>query len=297
MLEDALGYAAKGWPVFPWNATERKPHTATGFYAATTNATKLCQWWRKWPEANVALPTGEMSGIDVLDVDTHSGDGFATLAGLPAVPPTLTATTPRAGHHHFFQHTPGMRCCRLGPGLEIKATGGLVILPPARGREWLDQIAIAEAPAWISELAQANGCASTHQERPSTAEAGTKLAAFRRSAPKGSHEANYALRATDNAMQEISATVASDYQNDLIFDKAFGLGRMVARGWITADTVEVALFHAGKACGLVAETSEAQVRATILSGMWRGHLIPHHDLKCRDCPSVGRSRKGRTLTG
>jgi hypothetical protein len=50
------------------------------------------------------------------------------------------------------------------------------------------------------------------------------------------------------------ATVASDYQSDLVFDKAFGLGRMVVRGWITADAVEVALFYAGKACGLVAET-------------------------------------------
>jgi hypothetical protein len=34
----------------------------------------------------------------------------------------------------------------------------------------------------------------------------------------------------------------SDYQNDLVFDKAFGLGRMVVRGWIIADAVEVVLF-------------------------------------------------------
>jgi hypothetical protein len=297
MLEFALQYAGRGWPVFPWNPHEKKPHTATGFYAATTDPAVLCRWWRKWPGALVALATGEASGIDVLDVDTHSGDGFATLADLPAIPRTLTASTPRAGRHHFLRHTPRMRCCRLGPGLEIKATGGLVILPPARGRQWLDQTAIAEPPAWISELAQDNGCASTRPDRPSTTEARRKLAAFKRSAPKGSHEANYALCAANNAIEEIMATGAADYQNDLIFDKAFGLGRMVVRGWITADAVEVALFHAGKACGLVAETSEAQVRTTILSGMWRGHLMPHHDLKCRDCPSVGRSRKGRTLTG
>ena len=32
-------------------------------------------WWRRWPDANVGVVTGRVSGIVVLDVDPRSGGG------------------------------------------------------------------------------------------------------------------------------------------------------------------------------------------------------------------------------
>jgi Bifunctional DNA primase/polymerase, N-terminal len=116
------------------------------------------------------MPTGEVSGIDVLDVDVRAhtpvvreepphddrGDGFAALANLPALPTTLSASTPRNGRHFYFRHVVGGRNRKLGDGsVEWFSTGKLVVVPPAPGRAWLNQADIAEAPDWLKALVSA----------------------------------------------------------------------------------------------------------------------------------------------
>jgi hypothetical protein len=90
--------------------------------------------------------------MDVLDIDMHSGDGFATLAQLKLdLPQTLAASTPRQGKHLYF-HPLGVRSRKLGDDLEWIALGKFVVVPPAQGREWLKEEGIAEAPRELVEV-------------------------------------------------------------------------------------------------------------------------------------------------
>ena len=65
MLAAALDYAADDWPVFPVGSNKR-PLTPHGFKDATTDERVIRKWWKRWPTAGIATPTGD--GIFVLDV-------------------------------------------------------------------------------------------------------------------------------------------------------------------------------------------------------------------------------------
>jgi hypothetical protein len=172
--------ASQGLAVFP--VQSRQPLTARGVYSATSNLTILSQM--RWRNADgCGLATGEVSGIDVLDVDIRARtpedrkepplydggvgrDGFAALADLPALPPTLCAQTPRNGRHFYFRHVVGGRNRKLSAdgSVEWFSSGKLVVVPPAPGRTWLNRAEIAEAPDWLKALVTAPKPIHTHNE-------------------------------------------------------------------------------------------------------------------------------------
>jgi hypothetical protein len=172
--------ASQGLAVFP--VQSRQPLTARGVYSATSNLTILSQM--RWRNADgCGLATGEVSGIDVLDVDIRARtpedrkepplydggvgrDGFAALADLPALPPTLCAQTPRNGRHFYFRHVVGGRNRKLSADSSVEwfSSGKLVVVPPAPGRTWLNRAEIAEAPDWLKALVTAPKPIHTHNE-------------------------------------------------------------------------------------------------------------------------------------
>jgi hypothetical protein len=172
--------ASQGLAVFP--VQSRQPLTARGVYSATSNLTILSQM--RWRNADgCGLATGEVSGIDVLDVDIRARtpedrkepplydggvgrDGFAALADLHALPPTLCAQTPRNGRHFYFRHVVGGRNRKLSADSSVEwfSSGKLVVVPPAPGRTWLNRAEIAEAPDWLKALVTAPKPIHTHNE-------------------------------------------------------------------------------------------------------------------------------------
>jgi hypothetical protein len=136
MLSAALAYAARGWPVFPCVARGKAPLTSHGFKDSTTDLATIRSWWRRWPDANVAVATGA-PGPDVLDVDTkHGAPGMellerVKLTGLLRGAFSLVRT-PSGGMHLYYagsERTGGAVGERRA--LELKATGGYVLLPPS----------------------------------------------------------------------------------------------------------------------------------------------------------------------
>ena len=92
------------------------------------------------PRAGVAVATGAASGLLVIDIDERDDkDGFRELhrleADLGELPPTKTSRTPSGGFHLFFKHVDGIKCStgKLGTGIDVKADGGYVIVPPSHG--------------------------------------------------------------------------------------------------------------------------------------------------------------------
>jgi hypothetical protein len=127
----------------------------------------VADWWRRWPAANVGVVTGLVSGAVVLDVDPRSG-GNDSLAALErrfgALPPTAQVRTGGGGRHLWLD--PGgvaLPTTRLAPGLELKAEGGIAIVPPSRHASgglyaWgpgqaPDEAGLAPLPPWLAALA------------------------------------------------------------------------------------------------------------------------------------------------
>jgi len=145
-LNAALAYAARGWPVFPCHPSKR-PISERGFYAATIDEQQIVAWWTDSPQALIGMPTGERTGLAVLDVDMKNGNnGFRTLDELdgPIRPVTPTVHTPSDGAHFYFtlpenglRNTAGRHGRGIGPGLDWRGSGGYVILPsPDSGYRW-----------------------------------------------------------------------------------------------------------------------------------------------------------------
>jgi hypothetical protein len=158
LLGAALAYARRGIPVFPCEPGGKAPLTYNGFWDASTDPRRITAWWSRWPAANVGVPTGERSGLLVLDVDPRDGgaEGLAALerAGGP-LPETAKSRTGGGGTHVFFAYPAGevvrSSAGKLGPGLDVRGEGGYVVVPPSRTQGayvWLDRSPLAD-PAWL----------------------------------------------------------------------------------------------------------------------------------------------------
>ena len=58
----------------------KRPLTYNGFWEATTDMRHIKAWWGRWPVANVGVPTGERSGLLVLDIDLRDGSPESLVA-------------------------------------------------------------------------------------------------------------------------------------------------------------------------------------------------------------------------
>lgn len=155
----ALAYAARGWAVFPLAAGGKLPLTPHGFKDATTNEASIAAWWRRWPNANIGIATGGLSGIVVVDIDGEKGRAsFEALAGQHHAIETLVSETGGGGYHLIFDA--GDEAIRnsqstIGPGIDTRGDGGYIVAPPSvhpTGAlyQWSDpNTPIAALPDWL----------------------------------------------------------------------------------------------------------------------------------------------------
>ena len=139
-LAEAAGrFAAAGVPVFPCLPGGKRPLTTRGFHDATAETRRVASWWRRWPGANIGLPTGATSGVEVVDVDRKAGrSGFgsyeqARQAGLLGGWLVLVRT-PTGGMHAYYPADPARRqrsWQATSARVDFRGDGGYVILPPS----------------------------------------------------------------------------------------------------------------------------------------------------------------------
>ncbi len=135
----AARLAAAGVPVFPCVPGEKRPLTRHGFQEASVDPAQVAAWWRRWPSANIGIPTGAPSGVDVVDLDRKpDGNGFgafsrARRAGL-VDGWVAVVRTPSGGAHFYYPADPD----RPQPSwqaaaarVDFRGTGGYVIVPPS----------------------------------------------------------------------------------------------------------------------------------------------------------------------
>lgn len=162
MLDYALEYHARGWSVVPCPQKRKVPYVKWSEYQTRKpSEEEIREWWRKWPDANIAMVTGEQSGVVVVDIDEREG------ASIDGHTPTFCMVETPGGCHLYYEH-PGRRVQNSADkGTDVRGDGGIVMLPPSVHKSgkrygWLMRGEPSAFPAWIDERkpehkAEANG--------------------------------------------------------------------------------------------------------------------------------------------
>ena len=269
----ARRYMQTGWPVFILGRSKRpvanchacktagpghdpggcRCLTCHGFHAATTDPARLAAMLRRVPGGLLAIRTGTVSALVVVDIDPRNG-------GQPdhnLMTPTATVTTGGGGWHLYYRH-PGHRLrpeLPSHPGVDVKADGGYVVAPPSvhpgtgRPYRWVGGRGVNEMPPALRAVL-------TPAARPAPAPpqpALSRLLPARRAGGISSPPALLAahLRAVQNAPE--------GKRRHTLYGAARGIARMVAGGALSAEDATAALTVAG----LAAEQTPREIRAAI----------------------------------
>ena len=246
----ATTYASRyGWRVFPVAAMGKVPLTKDGFKSATSDLDQIAEWWERWPEANLGIATGPLSGVWVLDVDDLDGlDSMVAEHG--ELPHTLTAQTGSGGQHWWFTHPDEQIANRAGfwPGLDVRGEGGYVVVPPSlhpngNAYVWLTSgVKPVPAPDWLVDMV-------SRKARPAVEVGEVRLADT--DSPWGNRVLSDELQ---NVAQALDGT-----RNDALNRSAFAVFGAVKGGQLPKDVAWQSLVSAALTAGLSAHEAERTI--------------------------------------
>jgi hypothetical protein len=160
VIKTAVQLAQRGMAVFPCMPCGRSPATAHGFKDATKDLDVIRGWWRAEPTYNIAIATGAVSGVFVVDVDGL--DAEAELRKLEAehgeLPPSVEVITARGRHIYFKAPQVPVRnsAGKIASGMDVRGDGGYVLTPPSMhpsGRRYCWSVdsanTFAAPPRWL----------------------------------------------------------------------------------------------------------------------------------------------------
>ena len=144
-LDIALEYLESGWSVIPLSNSEKHPLVKWKKYQNEYPTTDdLERWWEAWPEADVGIITGAISGLCVVDADNEASVKRAEAEGY--LSPIQVKT--KRGWHYYFAHPmdgvirgprSGVNCGKHWideNGLDFRGDGSYVKAPPSSGYSW-----------------------------------------------------------------------------------------------------------------------------------------------------------------
>ena len=111
VLKLACDLVRQGLPCFPCSANKH-PRTPQGYKDATANIAALEELWERHPGPLIGIPTGVVSGADVLDVDARNNGGLWFENHRRRLPTTRAHRTRSGGFHLFFRHRAGCVAAR-----------------------------------------------------------------------------------------------------------------------------------------------------------------------------------------
>lgn len=187
MLEHALAYVQRGFAVFPLHTPSpatgycscgkllgrkkkdhceaKHPRTPNGFRQASKDENQIREWWKQWPNANIGIATGVVSGFFVIDLDEKPEEGLSgsegwaklvTENGPDGNPPEIESGS--GGIHLLYRHVEGVGNSNkaMPKGIDIRGEGGYIVAPPSvhfkGGRyTWINDAPLVEAPGWLVE--------------------------------------------------------------------------------------------------------------------------------------------------
>jgi putative DNA primase/helicase len=155
LLNAALGYAARGLRVFPvyepladgacscgrddCQSIGKHPRVRDQHQQATTDPTRIREWWARWLNASVAIATGAGSGLVVLDLDVRAAKGIDGIARFQELLeahqeiPRGAAVETGSGLQLYYRYPDGGVATAHFPefGADVLADGAHVVAAPS----------------------------------------------------------------------------------------------------------------------------------------------------------------------
>jgi hypothetical protein len=166
-LKAALDYGRLGWSVIPIEPRGKRPLVRWQVYEhRRAEIPEIGDWFRRWPDANIAVVTGVVSGIVVLDLDPRQG-ADKSLHELQRPGGTFVETieslTGEGRRHLYFAHPGDITPTRIGmaPGVDLRGDGDYVVAPPSlhatgESYHWIhspEVMHLVQPPPWLLQLA------------------------------------------------------------------------------------------------------------------------------------------------
>jgi hypothetical protein len=203
------------------------------------------------PRGLLAIRTGAVSGLAVVDIDPRNGGALAP----ELMPPTRCVRTGSGGWHLYYCHPGGQLAAKVRghPGVDLKADGGYVVAPPSvhpdtgRPYRWLGDRPVVEMPPPL--LAACRPLAAPPAPSPSAT-------------PIGRGRGISSPAALLAAHLDAIARAPEGRRRTTLYGAARGVARMVAAGALTPADAWAALYAAGRAAG----QTDRDTRAAITGG-------------------------------
>jgi putative DNA primase/helicase len=252
-----------GFSLIPLAAGGKKPLVKwTEFQTAKPDWAQIEQWQLDYPDANIGIVTGTVSGIFVVDFDSPEAFQAAQHRGLGC---GVIAKSGR-GYHVYYRHPEWTVKTTTGilDHVDIRSDGGYIVAPPSVHEngtvyEWVDDpsgIATAYMSEWLSKLlgdaagASPSGDAAQKVDNSWAIKALEDEAALVRSAPNGK-------------------------RNDQLNASAFKMGQLAGANLIDADLAKATLIAAAMLNGLSAQEAQRTIKSGLAAGKTQPWILPN----------------------
>jgi Bifunctional DNA primase/polymerase, N-terminal len=247
---EALKLAFEGIPIFPCGG-DKRPLTPHGFKSASADANLVHEWWTRWPNALIGVPTGMkfcVIDLDLLHVEAQAWyDEHRT-----HLPITRTHVTRSGGRHLIFGANSQVGCStsKLAPHVDTRGTGGYIIWWPAHGFEVLHAQSLQHVPRWIIEALHG---------RP-------KVVPYRPRRP---------LRPGGDQQEKLYGIIRSiarareGNRNQMCFWGACRMAEMVAQGALTRDDAIELVIESASRAGLPRNEARRTAESAFRNGQGR----------------------------
>jgi len=165
-------YRSLGWNSIPIKTMDKIPLIEWKAYEKKmASEEEVENWFSKWPNADIGVVCGDISGIAVMDIDIDKGG----LDSLNSIKPKdynlltpLVKTGREGGGYHYYFKTNGkhvQKITDLRPGIDIQGEGSYAKAPPSihktgKHYRWIKSptdFPLAEIPDWLLSAIEAKG--------------------------------------------------------------------------------------------------------------------------------------------
>jgi Bifunctional DNA primase/polymerase, N-terminal len=294
VLDAAMEYAARGWPVFPLHTPltmgtktgpdratcscrdygcgrgehcenqGKHPRTGRGLHDASIDPEQIRGWWDRWPDANIGIRTGiafDAIDVDGPDAEGNLGDHDESIDG-------PTVATGR-GWHVWLQPTGFRNRAGFVAGCDWRGVGGYVVAPRSVHYsggiyEWErpdhpafgPNAPLQAGPAWLLNLLE------PRTDPVAEVATGSPVAEFLSRASSD----RYGQAALEGELGRL-LMVPVGQRNDQLNRSSHALGQLVGAGVLDAGFVVDRLLEAAQRAGLGGIEAERTITSGLRAGM------------------------------